>query len=538
LIFKTLKELGAFANPSDRLDASTLIDRLGIAPNHLRLMQRWLKRLESEGTLNVERREGEPLYTKSSAVALPDPRVLWTAVEPMLAGDEPLRDYLVNCARGLVRVLRGELNPLETLFPSGDGELARALYERSPGSAYVNRIAAAIVAARAREGSRTALGYRRRLRVLEVGAGTGATTAAVLAQLGAKEVLYAFSDVSEIFLARARERFRSHPMEFVLFDLDREDDAAAQEGRYDVVLIANALHAAKDLRASLARVQRVLQPGGAIVLIETTEAQAWHDVSTGLIEGWQHFSDDARSDGSPLISVRRWAEELDWAGFEGFTAAPGAMQATNALGVQVLLAYRPMAAVESQTEINFAAGLRSSGLGAALPYTREPLRDAAADARITGASSSWKVREELEAAPARERLVLVIAKTSAAVAQTLGTTVSPQKEARLMDLGLDSLMAIDLRNRLQTVFDISDLPSTLIFDYPTSEAIARLLLVRMGYEPDGRGLSLVTAMPADGSIQETYPQMNPHSVNLPTDDELDAMSDGEIAELLRMRLEQ
>ncbi|HVY79496.1 MAG TPA: acyl carrier protein, partial [Steroidobacteraceae bacterium] len=49
-------------------------------------------------------------------------------------------------------------------------------------------------------------------------------------------------------------------------------------------------------------------------------------------------------------------------------------------------------------------------------------------------------------------------------------------EQRLMDFGVDSLMAVELRNRLARRLALTrKLTATLIFDYPTVSAIAKHL---------------------------------------------------------------
>ncbi|NEP12525.1 MAG: type I polyketide synthase [Symploca sp. SIO2C1] len=97
----------------------------------------------------------------------------------------------------------------------------------------------------------------------------------------------------------------------------------------------------------------------------------------------------------------------------------------------------------------------------------------------TEPSSTQKLalREQLEAAPVSERKELLTTQMRSEIAKTLGWTDIQKIGIRqpLFDLGLDSLMATELKNRLESSLGTS-FSATLLFDYPTLEALVEYLV--------------------------------------------------------------
>ena len=144
--------------------------------------------------------------------------------------------------------------------------------------------------------------------MLEIGAGTGGTTTAVLPLLPADRVEYTFTDLSPLFLERAAEPFAAFPfVRRALLDVERDPVSQGFEaGAYDVVIAANVLHATADLRQAVRHAHRLLAPGGLLLLLEGVAPERWVDLTFGLTEGWWRFSDQALRPDYPLIGRRAW----------------------------------------------------------------------------------------------------------------------------------------------------------------------------------------------------------------------------------------
>ncbi|WP_052410167.1 SDR family NAD(P)-dependent oxidoreductase [Paenibacillus durus] len=181
-----------------------------------------------------------------------------------------------------------------------------------------------------------------RIRIIEVGAGTGGTSAAVLQQLNPLEQHieeYCYTDLSKAFLLHAEKEYgHNRPfMNYKTFDV--QYPPAGQDiptGNYDIVIAANVLHATKNMRETIRNVKAVLKHGGILLLIEISGNSLFTHLTFGLLEGWWLYEDpELRIPGCPGLTPESWHQLLLE---EGFQSVYFPAEDTHKGGQQVIVA--------------------------------------------------------------------------------------------------------------------------------------------------------------------------------------------------------
>ncbi|GKZ37717.1 putative PKS/NRPS-like protein biosynthetic cluster [Aspergillus brasiliensis] len=165
-----------------------------------------------------------------------------------------------------------------------------------------------------------------RMKILEVGAGTGSATREVLDRTRRDYHSYTYTDISAAFFEEAQSAFETHNDRFIYQVLNLEWDPTEQgfaEHAYDLIIASNVLHATRSLTQIMAYIRRLLKPGGRVAALEITNTE---DVAVsaifGTFEGWWLGEHDGRPWG-PMVSKDTWNQVLQNTGFGGLeTVSP------------------------------------------------------------------------------------------------------------------------------------------------------------------------------------------------------------------------
>ncbi|WP_162832988.1 type I polyketide synthase [Streptomyces sp. CB09001] len=308
-----------------------------------------------------------------------------------------------------------------------------------------------------------------------------------------------------------------HPLTGVVHAAGVLDDAVVEgldPDRLDRVLLPKAAAAVHlhDLTANLNLSAFVLFSSLAGVL--GSAGQANYAAANAVLDGIARLR---HAEGRPALSIAwgLWADESSMTGPLGETdrlrmarSGVAAMSAAEGLalfdaavaaGAPDLVAARlDLSALDPET----APAL----LRALVPNSGPPANPAAGRRAVPTAG----LRSRLNRAPRHERGHLLLETVRAEVAGVLGHTDTEQVTAdrRFQDLGFDSLMAVELRNRLSITAEIT-LPPTLAFDHPTPNALAKRLQAELlpdSVTPGGDGAAdgqPVDGLPIGGSALDT-----------------------------------
>ncbi|MEH1866380.1 MAG: beta-ketoacyl synthase N-terminal-like domain-containing protein [Nostoc sp.] len=455
-INSAFQQLGAFSNPEEQYSLENLLDKYNISPRYQQLLSRWLQILVEQNQLQ----QHEGLFTRLVPCSQDYIHEYLEQVRTRFAGSSLVDLDLVQCCgENLAGIVVGEQEPLEIFNEQVYQKENNGSYSESSLITYYNSILRSSL-----EQVVKSLPSSVHLRVLEIGAGTGVTTQALLPVLPPQQTNYTFTDIGSGFLTQAKQKFQDYPfVEYQLLDIDKSPTQQGFEKySFDVIIASNVLHATKNLDQILQNVRSLLAPGGFLLVWEITQPKIDFDISWGLL--LKPLDDKRRNPGQPFIILEQWFEALRAQDFVQVAAFPE----TEALEHQII-----MAQASASAAFSTKSGQKNTEQKSEISLQRKP--DVFHQENLSALHSRPNL-SNLYIAPRNE-----IEQKIADIWQELLGIKQVGIHDNFFELGGDSLIAVQVLSRLRNTFSIK-LSVANLFESTTIVEIAAKLEKQL--EPD------------------------------------------------------
>ncbi|MDT3429169.1 polyketide synthase PksN, partial [Paenibacillus forsythiae] len=362
--------------------------------------------------------------------------------------------------RSLPDILTGKIPATDVLFPGSSMERVEGIYKNNQLADYYNEVLANTVAAYLEE--RLSQDSSATVSILEIGAGTGGTSAVVLQKLEPFQdhiAEYCYSDLSRAFLMHAEKEFGpKHP--FLAYRIFNVEEPIAEQGiragEYDLVIASNVLHATKSIRHTLRNVKALLKRNGWLLLNEMSRNTIFAHLTFGLLEGWWLYEDKGlRIEGSPALYPETWKTVLEW---EGYHSIFFPAEEVHDMGQQIIAAESDGIVVH-EMQYKHPATAEQPLAAASRPETPQ---------RVETAAGSTDETEMLESF-----VKSVIAEKLAESLKLNGQTIDPYES--FADYGVDSITGVHFVQIVNEALE-TDLKTTILFDYTSINQLAKYLI--------------------------------------------------------------
>ena len=362
------------------------------------------------------------------------------------------------CLHALPKILTGRQQATDVIFPNSSMDLVEGIYKGNTVSDMFNEVLGTTVEAyfekRFREDSKA------QIRILEIGAGTGGTTAGLLTKLrlfqdNVQE--YCYTDISKAFLFHAEEQYipQNPYIRPQIFDVEKPIAGQNIRGNYyDLVIATNILHATKNIRRTLRNVKAPLRKKGIILLNEISRKSLFAHLTFGLLEGWWLNEDNRlRIPGSPGLYPETWQKILEE---EGFHSVLFPAEEVNELGQQIIMAEsNGIIRQEQPYQTDVDPAKKEVPLKIVLQQSSQQTHESIREEEIT---------QELLRDKSTNYFKKLVGKTLRMENHQIDSSEP------LGRYGIDSILIVQITNRLREVFN--DVSSTLLFEVQTIDALA------------------------------------------------------------------
>lgn len=221
-------------------------------------------------------------------------------------GDSEFIKYIMRSKDNIFKQLNGTKNPIDILYQEGSLKTVEAIYEYNIFAKYFNKSIVNLILSIIKNKK------EKRIRILEVGAGTGMTSKMVLEMLSKIdcEYEYCFTDIAQSFLTNAKVKLSKYKnISYKIFDINEETSKQGFiNNEFDIILAVGVLENAKNIEETMRNLVKLLDKSSWFIFTEPIVEESWILASQVFL--MQEPKDDIRKKVT-YTSEEKWKELLE-----------------------------------------------------------------------------------------------------------------------------------------------------------------------------------------------------------------------------------